>query len=118
MRKKKGSTQFTGPDYLIAIAADRPEAETFGSMIQIHVLPSMIEGMPLASPSEWAAKRDLSPHEVAAMQVYGDAVLAALEAKDMQAVRELVSWGAGMLMRFNDFQRNRLDGDEPGHQNP
>ena len=51
-------------------------------------------------------------------EVYGDAVLAALEAKDISSVRELVSWGAGMLLRFNDFQRNRLDGDETGHKNP
>lgn len=34
----------------------------------------------------------------------------------MKSFRELVTWGAGMLLRFNDFQRFRTDGDDPHHE--
>ena len=62
-----------------------------------------------------AAARDLTPNETAAFMAYGNAVLAALEDKNMSAVRELASAGAGMLLRFNDFQKYHPNGDEPGH---
>lgn len=118
--RKKEKQAFTGGDYLIGTAVDRPEARLFQDMIQKHLFHMPVEGLenlPWTQEDEWAARRDLTPNETAAVLVYGDALLRAIQNKDMQSVRELASWGAGMLLRFNDFQKNRIDGDEPGHKN-
>jgi hypothetical protein len=118
VRKKR--QQFTGGDYLIGTAADRPDAHVFDAMIKMHLMRTPVagfEGISWNNPTEWAARRDLTPNEEAALFVYGDALLRAIQNKDMQSVRELASWGAGMLLRFNDFQKHRMDGDEPHHKN-
>ena len=118
MRNKKQA--FTGGDYLIGTAVDHPEARLFQDMIQKHLFRMPVKGLeraPFTQEDEWAARRDLTPNEMAAAKVYGDALMRAIHNKDMQSVRELASWGAGMLLRFNDFQKNRFDGDEPHHKN-
>jgi len=106
----KKTPQFSGPDYLIGAAQHIMEAGSqnrfvrpFQEMVMTAVGPEFMPGQPL--DSEYMAKRRLKDFEAAAVAVIKEAGRVAALKKDWRGLDEILSFGAAMAVRFEEYLR-------------